>query len=117
MPKFIQLALIIFAVTSVAIGDVFIKKAAHTGSLSAAFTNKWMLLGVLCYLIQIALFTWMFVKGWDLSIIGSLQTVFYAAVVLSFGIFWFGESLTVMQYVGVALAFIGVMMINWFAAA
>ncbi|MBP7768778.1 hypothetical protein KA082_03030 [Candidatus Woesebacteria bacterium] len=117
MSKILQLFIIIFAVTSVAIGDVFIKKATLNANFTQALTSKWMLLAIGCYLFQILIFAWMFVKGWDLGIVGSLQTVFYAAVVLSVGYFWFSEKLAPMQMLGIALALAGVMLINWFSKA
>lgn len=99
-----------------AIGDVFIKKAAQHATFLEATTDKWLLLGVLLYMVQIVLFTWMFVEGWNLSVVGSMQTVFYAAVVLGAGYFVFMERLNTAQVIGIGLAFLGVVITNVFSS-
>ena len=113
MEKILQMSLIIFAVISVALGDVAIKKATESLDMYQTFTNKWFYVGVLLYITQIFLFAWMFVKKWDLSVVGILQTVFYAAVILLFGYFMFGEKLNNIQLVGVALAAVSVFLITY----
>ena len=116
MVKMFQILLVVVAVVSVAIGDVFIKKAAQHSTFLEAITDKWLLLGVLLYMVQIVLFTWMFVKGWNLSVVGSMQTVFYAAVVIGAGYFVFQERLNPAQVVGISLAFLGVIITNVFSS-
>jgi drug/metabolite transporter (DMT)-like permease len=112
MLKLLQISLIILAVIAVAVADAFLKKASDGGSLPRAFQSPWMIGAVLLYLFQILFFTYMFVAGWQLSLVGSLQTVFYALVVLLAGIFIFRESLSLVQGVGVLLAVGGVILIN-----
>lgn len=105
-----QFVLILIAVLSVAIADVCIKKAAEIGTFPAVFFNWWMLAGIILYLLQIVLFAWMFLNGWNLSIVGSLQIVCYAAVVIGAGFFIFKEQITPLQLTGIILAFIGVLL-------
>ncbi|MFN8458178.1 MAG: hypothetical protein U0401_26595 [Anaerolineae bacterium] len=112
MPKLLQISFIILAVIAVAVADAFLKKASGEGSLHRAFQSPWMLGAILLYLFQILFFTYMFVAGWELSLVGSLQTVFYALVVLSAGIFMFRETLTLVQGAGILLAVGGVILIN-----
>lgn len=116
MAKYVQILLIIIAVTSVAIGDVFIKQATHQATFMQAMTSKWMLIAVLLYLVQIVLFCWMFVRGWELSIVGSMQTVLYATVILGSGALIFKEQIQPIQYLGIALAYVGVFIINTFSS-
>lgn len=113
MEKILQMSLIIFAVVAVALGDVAIKKASESLDMYQTFTNKWFYVGVLLYITQIFLFAWMFLKKWDLSIVGMLQTVFYAAVTLLFGYFMYGEKFNSLQLVGVALAGVSVFLITY----
>jgi drug/metabolite transporter (DMT)-like permease len=54
-----------------------------------------------------------FIAGWKLSMIGALQTAFYALIVLTAGVLLYHESLTRLQVLGVLLAFGGVVLINW----
>lgn len=112
MPKLLQILFIILAVIAVAVADAFLKKASDEGSLHRAFQSPWMMGAVLLYLFQILFFTYMFVAGWELSVVGSLQTVFYALVVLLAGIFIFRETLTLVQGVGILLAIGGIILIN-----
>jgi drug/metabolite transporter (DMT)-like permease len=111
--QYLQLLLIVIAVASVAIADVVIKKAAMAKSISEVFFNPWMLLGICLYLVQIILFTWMFVKGWDLSVVGILQTVFYAVIVLFAGFYIYGEKLSFTQIIGLGFAAVAVVLISF----
>jgi len=95
--KPMPLIFMILAVVSVAIADVFLKKAAINGNLWQALKSPWMIAAILLYLNQIVFFTYAFVRGWELSLIGSLQTALYAVVVLGTGIFFLRESLTAVQ--------------------
>jgi drug/metabolite transporter (DMT)-like permease len=113
MPKLLQISLIIVAVIAVAVADALLKKASDEGSLQRAIQSPWMAGALLLYLFQILFFTYMFVTGWELSLVGSLQTVFYAVVVLLAGIFIFRETLTLIQGLGVLFAVGGVILINF----
>ncbi|MCB8943236.1 MAG: hypothetical protein H6658_05730 [Ardenticatenaceae bacterium] len=110
--KILPLLLMFLAVVSVAVADVFLKKAAGGGNLWQALKSPWMAVAVLLYLNQIVFFTYAFVRGWELSLIGSLQTAVYAVVVLGAGIFLLQERLTAVQTVGMILAISGVVLIN-----
>ena len=76
MEKYLQISLLILAVVSVAVADVFLKRAAIQGSLVLALKSPWLILAAGLYLLQVLLFTHIFVTGWKLSLVGSLQTVF-----------------------------------------
>lgn len=108
----IHTLLLILAVAAVAIADVFLKKIQAVGSMSQALTSPWMLGAILLYLFQIFFFTYLFISGAKLTSIGIMQTVVYALIVVGSGIFLFGESLSVVQIIGVVLAISGVVMLN-----
>lgn len=112
MPKLLQISLIILAVIPIAVADAFLKKASTEGSLHRAIQSPWMIAALLLYLFQILFLTYIFITGWQLSLVGSLQTVFYVLVVLLAGIFIFRETLTLVQGVGVLFAVGGVILIN-----
>jgi drug/metabolite transporter (DMT)-like permease len=111
-PKILHLLFIVVAVTAVAIADVCLKKAAADGSWALTLKSPWMILAVLLYFIQIIFFTYLFRSGKELSVIGNMQTILYALVVLGAGIFLFQESLNKVQLIGVLLALTGVILIN-----
>jgi uncharacterized membrane protein len=53
MMKLIHIILMILAVIAVAVGDVFLKKAALTGGFTRAMTSPWMAAAIVLYLYQI----------------------------------------------------------------
>ena len=112
MSTVLQFVLIVLAVAAVAIGDVFLKKASLAGNFTRAVGSPWMMFAVVLYLYQIIFFTYVFVAGWRLSIVGMLQTVLYALIVLGAGVLYFKESLTAAQSLGMGLAFAGVVLMN-----
>lgn len=110
--KFTYTAILILAVSAVAIADVFLKKAAVTGNMIATLKSPWMVGAIALYLFQIFFFTYVFVMGVRLVNVGILQTVLYAAIVLASGVLLFGETLTTLQVVGVVAAVGGVILMN-----
>jgi drug/metabolite transporter (DMT)-like permease len=100
------------AVIAVAAADVCLKRAALSGSLAQAGRSPWMPAAVALYLLQVALFTVVFVNGWKLSIVGLAQTVLYAAVTLGAGVLVFGEVLSLRQTLGLVLAGVGVLLLS-----
>jgi len=112
MLKLLHLALLILAVIAVGVGDVFLKKAALAGGYMQALTSPWMLAALALYLYQIAFFTYVFLHGWQLCVIGNLQTVLYTVIILAAGVFHFKESLSLSQGIGIAMAFAGVVLMN-----
>lgn len=113
IPKLAQQIGIILAVVSVAVADVLLKKAAAQGTMENILRSPWLFCAVVLYLFQIGLFVIAFVRGWELSVIGSLQLAFYALIVLAAGVLFFHESPTRIQVTGMLLAFSGVVLINW----
>ena len=112
-PKAAQVAVIGLAVIAVAVADVLLKKAAAQGSLAAALRSVHAGLRGLTDCFQIGLFTLAFIAGWKLSILGALQTALYALLVLGAGVLLYHENLTRLQVTGIALALLGVVLINW----
>ena len=112
MPRLVQLSLIVAAVTAVAIADVFLKKATADGNWLLTLKSPWLLGAVLLYLFQIIFFTYLFITGKELSVVGNLQMALYPLIILAAGIFLFQESLTRVQLIGVLLALGGVILIN-----
>jgi drug/metabolite transporter (DMT)-like permease len=111
--KLSQIALIGAAVVAVAVADVLLKKATAHGSLEYAIRSPWLWGAVSLYMLQIGFFTYAFVSGGKLSLVGALQTALYALVVLGAGVLLYRETLTPVQIVGALLAAGGVVLINW----
>ncbi len=114
MNKLIEVGLIIIAVSAVAIADVFAKKAAFTtDNFWVAIKNPLMLAVVGLYLIQILIFTYVFVKKADLGVVGIIQTALYAIIVIGSGALFFREEISPQQGIGMTLAIIGVILISF----
>jgi drug/metabolite transporter (DMT)-like permease len=113
MNKILEVGLIIVAVTSVAVADVIIKKVAlHVTSLSQAIKEPLMLLIVALYIVQILIFTYVFIKRAELGIVGIIQTALYAIIVIGSGILFFQEKISLIQGVGIGFAIVGVICMN-----
>lgn len=108
-----QMGLVALAGASVAVADVLIKRAAaNSGSFSAALSHPMMLVALALYVVQIVLFAYVFVKNWDLSLVGLSQMIVYAATVIFVGIILFQERITVAHAAGMGLALAGALLMN-----
>ncbi len=113
MDKLVQIGLLVVAASSVAVADGLIKQSAFkTESFLVAVKNPLMIVAILLYIVQVILFAYIFVKRWELGIVGLMQMVIYAAVVIFLGVFFFNEKITLTQGIGMGLALIGVVFMN-----
>lgn len=113
MEKLFQIALILIAGSSVAIADGIIKQSAFkTHNFWVALKNPLMIWAVVLYILQVVIFTYIFVKRWELGIVGLMQMVLYAAIVIFLGVFFFNEKMSITQGIGMGLALIGVLFMN-----
>ncbi len=113
MNKLLMTAMVIVGVAAVAIADVLLKKvfAPRTG-FWIDIKNPWMIAVIVLYLIQIAVFAYVFDKKAELGIVGIIQTALYALIVIGSGVLFFSEHISVVQGIGIALAILGVILIN-----
>jgi hypothetical protein len=113
MQKIVELFLIVVAVASVALADSVIKAAtSHARNISEALTNPLMLLAVFLYLLQILIFSYVFVKKWELGIVGSMQMIMYGLIVIMVGIVFFQEKVGLVHGIGLVLALISAVLMN-----
>jgi hypothetical protein len=111
MERFAQLILILTAGLAVAAADVLMKRIGSISStLSQAMVSPWMLPVVLLYGTQVVLFTYVFVRRWDLGMVALVQMAFYVAACVLIGRSWFGERMTAMQGLGMWLTVIGILL-------
>ena len=104
--------IILLSGVAVGIADALVKKAAEAGGLLAAFKTPWMLAAFLLYVTQVAFFVYVFRHGWKLGVVGAIQVVFFSLTVIAIGYFFFHETLSLVQSLGIALAVAGVVLIN-----
>lgn len=110
--SFIQTALLISAVSAVAIADILLKKTQSAGSFSKALTSPWMLGAIILYLFQILFFTYLFFNGAKIISVGIMQTVLYALIILVGGVSFFKETVSGIQVFGIVFALMGVVLLN-----
>jgi drug/metabolite transporter (DMT)-like permease len=112
LTRFGYAALLLVAVLAVAVADVCLKRATQAGSLGHALRSPWTLAAAGLYLVQVVLFVVVFVKGWQLSVVGLVQTGLYAVVTLGAGVLLFGEALSPKQVLGLVFAVVGVILLS-----
>ncbi len=113
MEKLIQITLIIIAASSVAVADGLVKKSAfNTQNFWIALNNPLIILAVMLYMVQIIIFTYIFIKKWDLGIVGMMQMMIYAAIVIIAGITFFEEKITPAHGAGMILAVAAAVLMN-----
>ncbi len=111
--KLAEWLLVALAVAAVAVADVFLKKSTVQGDFVAALRSPWLWGAIALYLFQIGFFVYAFVAGWQLSVLGSLQTVLYAVIVIVAGVAFYHETLAPAQVLGIGLALGGVVLVGW----
>lgn len=107
-----QLLAVILAGTAVGVADAIIKKTAVSGNFISALKNPLIIVVLLLYLVQIIFFLYVFMHGWKLGILGNVQMLFYSITVVLSGFLIFGETLSLVQMAGVALALVAVILMN-----
>lgn len=105
--------ILIGSVLSIAIADIFLKKAsANIFLFKDILKSPWFFAAIILYGIQIAAFCYLFFSGNKLVTVGIIQIVLYALIIVSAGVFIFGESFPLIHGVGAILAIIGVVLLN-----
>lgn len=107
-----QIGLLLFSTTSIALADILLRKTQILGSVGKALMSPWFIVAVVLYLVQILVFTYLFVSGAKLSHLGVMQAVLYTVLILLASFLIFKESITSIEIVGIALALIGIILIN-----
>jgi drug/metabolite transporter (DMT)-like permease len=112
--NFISGSVLIVSVLAIAIADVCIKKAGVSiSSFKEVFSNPWFLVAIGLYILQVVGFAYLFFSGFKLTVVGIVQTALYALVIILSGVLIFGESVSLIQGIGIALAILGVVLINF----
>jgi drug/metabolite transporter (DMT)-like permease len=113
MERLYQALLIGAAGLSVALADLLIKRAAMgRARVADALLHPLIAVALLLYTVQVVLFAYVFVRKWQLGIVALLQMAVYAAVCVVTARIWFGERLTLTQFLGMLLAFGGAILMT-----
>ena len=108
----VQTGLLLLSAAAIAVADVFLRKTQDLGSISKALMSPWVISAVALYLIQILIFTYLFISGARLFHLGIVQVVLYAILVLVASFVFFNESVTILELIGIIFALVGVFLIN-----
>ena len=112
MSKLHQIIYLVVASITVGIADSLLKKVSQGGSFAGAIKNPWFFVSLVLYLCQILIFVYLFVKKWELGVVGIIQNILYAIVVVAVGWLFFKEKLSGLQITGAVLALIGIALIQ-----
>jgi len=90
----------------IVIADVLVK-FDHCNRAVLCLTSPLMIIACILYVIECLLAAYLFMHGGDLAIYANLFIAFYSVFCTLFGIFLFGEALTLWQVVGILLILLG----------
>lgn len=96
----------------VTLADALIKKLGDGATFATVALDPRMIVVCALYFVQILLAVYIFTNKGGLAIYGNAFNVFYSLLMVSFGIFFFGEHLTGVQALGIVLALLGVTLLN-----
>jgi drug/metabolite transporter (DMT)-like permease len=87
--------------------DVLTKKASDSGSVVKTVFHPLMVpIYILC-VAQIVFGSCAFVWKWDLAVYSNLYVIFFAVMSVLFGYLFFSETLTMKQWLGIAMGMFG----------
>src|SRR3989344_8220466 len=112
MLGFIGIAVMFLSAFLIAVADALIKKTSVSGSFFSAVFNPWMVLILALYFIQILLALYIFLNKGELAVYGNVFMVFYAILMVLFGVVFFGEQLSTLQILGIVLGLTGALLLN-----
>ena len=99
------LAIIIVETT----GAVLLHKAGKNGN------NLLLILGIIAYIFVAILFYWLVKLEKNMAIVNTVWQAANIVIVTSISYFMFKENLNNMQILGITLAFLGVLLINYYS--
>lgn len=111
MVAFLQLVLIALSGLVIAVADALIKKVS-VSSFWQAFVSPWMIAVYVLYFVQIVFAILVFIFHKELGVYSNFFLVFYSLASIGLGYFFFKEHLSLIQYVGIAFALVGVFLMN-----
>lgn len=111
MLNFTQIFLVFLSAFVVIAGDSLIKKIS-TESIMHSLKNPLMFLVYLLYFAQIVFAVYIFIYKGELAIYANYYVVFYAILGVVFGLVFFRENLNLIQFLGILLALVGVVLMN-----
>jgi len=112
MVNLIQLTAVILSGISVAVADALIKKIAISDNFWTVIKNPWIIAIFALYTAQVILFIYVFSHNWNLGIVGNTQMAFYSLTVVLSGLLLFGETISLVQVLGIVLTLVGVILMN-----
>ena len=91
--------------------DAYIKRIGTGQTFMQSVGDRRMFIVCFLYLIQVWFATYTFLTG-ELAIWANMFIVFYGVLAVVVGAIMFGETLSVVQYTGIALGLIGAILMN-----
>ncbi|MEI7750312.1 MAG: hypothetical protein WCJ25_04920 [Candidatus Moraniibacteriota bacterium] len=108
----IRLFLVLFAAVTIIIADSLLKKISDRRNFTDAIRDPWMIAVCALYLIQIVFVIFIYIFKGEMAIYTNLFIVFYGIFGIVSGIFLFGETLSLVQIVGIGLGLFGAILMG-----
>jgi hypothetical protein len=108
-----NLLFVFLSAAFIILADALIKQVSVQGNFWVAFINPWMIVAYAFYFLQILLAILVFVNKGELAIYTILFIVFYSLFGVMIGVLYFKESLSLFQTVGIGLAILAAIFLNW----
>lgn len=107
--KLIIIILLMAIIIVETIGAVLLNKAGKNGN------NLLLVLGIIAYIFVAILFYWLVKLEKNMAIVNTLWQTANIVIVTVISYFMFKENLNNMQIVGITLAFLGILLINYYS--
>lgn len=112
MINLLRLSLVFLSATTIIIADSIIKKISIDQTFFEVIKNPWTILIYALYLIQIFFAILIFVYKGELAIYTNLFIIFYGIFGIIIGVFFFKETLSVVQLIGISLGLFGAILMS-----
>ncbi len=112
MSNILQIGLMTISALLIIVADSLIKKESLVHGIMGSLKTPLMILAYLLYFIQIVIAVYIFKKGGELAIYTNLYIIFYSIMGILAGFLVFSEHISTIQFIGIAFALIGAVLLN-----
>ena len=112
MINLIRFFFVFFSAVTIIVADSLIKKISTGQTLISVMKDPWMLAVLGLYFIQIIFAIFIFILKGELAIYTNLFIIFYGIFGVIIGIFFFKETLSTTQILGIILGLSGAFLMN-----
>jgi drug/metabolite transporter (DMT)-like permease len=113
MINVVQIILILLSGVTIAVADALIKKISIQGGFWVTMMNPLMWIVYILYFVQIVFAVVVFLYQKELAVYSNIFLIFYSFSSLALGFLMFKEHINTVQLLGILLAIVAVMLMNY----